>query len=232
MDLVRSLKISTCIVLLVALVWGVCALNAIRNMSQIYGADTYQSARTLELAGEIDAAKAEMYVAQRGAIVATFMGDAARADAMRRDFEAHSAVVRSAFAQLEGLMDNPDDKRYLARIQSDFDGWQREHGKVVLLCRAGDAKAAERHSSVAITPLYEDLTQTTAQWEQFNRQVLAARALSTADQQALWVGVFMVLMFGTCMGCFLYMSNRIAAQQPTTVTDSDASVVPWLLPEI
>ena len=231
MNLVRSLKVSTCIVLLVALVWGVCALNAIRNMSQVYG-DTYESARVLQLAEQINSARAEMYAAQRGSIVAAFMGDAARAEASRRDFEAQSAQVVSAFEQLRQVVDNPDEKAYFARIESDFNGWQREYGKLALLFRAGDPKAAEQHSSLVIAPLYEDLAHTTAQWEQFNRQALAARALSTADQQTLWVGVFILLMFGNCMGCFLYVSNRIAAQHPTAVTESDSSVVPWLSPEI
>jgi len=232
MDLVRSLKISTCIVLLVALLWGVCALNAIRNMSRTYGADTYAPARTLELAGEIDTAKADMYAAQKGTILATFMEDAARVDFMRRDFEAHAAQVSSAFDELQGLLDNPDDQRYLARVQADFAGWQREYGKVVSLCRAGNATAAEQHSVAAITLLYEDMAQTIVQWEQFDRQALAARALSTADQLTLWVGVFIVLMFGVCLGCFLYVSNRMAAQNPTAGADSEGSVAPWLSPEI
>ena len=106
MNLVRSLKVSTCIVLLVALVWGVCALNAIRNMSQVYG-DTYESARVLQLAEQINSARAEMYAAQRGSIVAAFMGDAARAGASRRDFEAQSVQVVSAFEQLRQLVETP-----------------------------------------------------------------------------------------------------------------------------
>jgi len=152
MNLVRSLKVSTCIVLLVALVWGVCTLNAIRNMSQVYG-DTYESARVLQLAEQINSARAEMYAAQRGSIVASFMGDATRAERSRRDFEAQSAQVASAFEQLRQVVDNPDEKAYFARIESDFAGWQREYGKLALLCRAGDPKAAEQHSSLAIAPL-------------------------------------------------------------------------------
>lgn len=232
MNLVNTLKISTCILLVIALIWGVCAINAIRDMSENLDSAVNEAARSLRLAVSINASKADMYVAQRDFILASFMRDQARSGGLRRDFATHSAVMAQNLSDLQRLTADAEGEGLLASIQSDADRWQQEYRHLVRLCEAGDPAAAERHSLSAIAPIYQQLGDLAAHLEESNRRVLAGHSRAVANRQTLWIGAVMLLIFGACLGTFAYVSSRMPEASAAYSHDDRESTVSWLSREM
>ena len=229
MNLVSTLKASTCILLLIALVWGVCAINAIRNMNENLDAAVNESAHSLQLAVKISAIRADMYVSLRGFILATFMADQARAQALRREFAAHSAAMEQTLSDFRQLGSDAESERLLAAIQADAGRWQQEYRQVVRLCEAGNPAAAERHSLASVNPLYNELGDLANQLQESNRRVLAGHSQALAERQTLWIGAVMLLIFGGALGTFAYVSCRLPEAPSGDGKEAKAS---WLSPEI
>ena len=164
MNLVRSLGFHF-IVLLEALVWGVCALT-ICNMSQVYGVLTSWLVPCNWLSISIPPG---LKCSRRiGARTGRFMEDGGARRAMPPRLQSALGAQGVGFRATAATDAQPRRQGLFCEDRIRFRRVAAGDGKLVSLCRAGDPKAAEQHSSLAIAPLYEDLAQTTAQWEQFN----------------------------------------------------------------
>jgi hypothetical protein len=118
----------------------------------------------------------------------------------------------------------PDAVVLVAKIQSDLEYWQQQSKEVARLCQQGNPSAAEQYTIAKITPLYSDLAQSAIQLEESNRSALATKSQNIADRQIMWVGAIALLIFGGCMGTFLFVTSRMTWEVPAAESHDAATM--------
>jgi methyl-accepting chemotaxis protein len=193
-----SAKLRLCFLALSALmlILGASSIYAIRSLNQSFDRAVAKTARKLQLGGQINTIKAEMYVAQRGLVLATFMKDRDRATAARSEFEAQAAKLKATLDETAPLVSVPEGKRLFPIMKADFAAWLVEFTEVARLCEGGNPAQAQLHSFDKIAPVYLDLGQTASRFVAVYQEVLESDASAAAEQywRSLWTAIVLLLL--------------------------------------
>jgi methyl-accepting chemotaxis protein len=197
------------------------SISSIRALRERFDIAVDKTARKLELGGRMNTIKSDMYVSQRGAVLAAFMKDPARAASMRQDFETRVALMKSTLDEVRPLMSNPEGKRLLVIIEASFNAWLPEYREVMRLCDAGDLNAAQAFSFEKVPPIYKQLGAALTDFVQVYQGALEADKKAGADQYStsLWIAIVLIMI---SMGCIavggylvygIYNGIRLAANE-------------------
>ena len=215
----KGLVAFVAVLVLTMVLLGYSSVSSIRNSKARFDIAVDKTARKMMLGGRLDSIKSDMYVAQRGSVLAAFLKDASRTASSRLDFEAHAAQMRSTMEELRPLMSNPEGKRLLGVIEEDFNAWLPEYREVTRLCDAGDPAAAQAHSFSKIAPIYVRLGEATAAFVEVYRKTLDNDKQTTAEQYttSLWIAIGLICLSVLCIGIggrivrTIYSSIQLAA---------------------
>src|SRR5579863_2360238 len=120
-----SAKLRLCFFALSALmiILGATSIYAIRSLNQHFDQAVAKTARKLQLGGQINTVKSDMFLAQRGMVLATFMKDRDRAAAQKREFEAQAAKLKATLDETAPLVSVPEGKRLFPIMEADLAVW-------------------------------------------------------------------------------------------------------------
>ena len=217
----RGLMIFVAALVLTMIFSGYTSISSIRGLRDRFDNAVDKTARKMDLGGKLDTIKSDMYVSQRGAVLAAFMKDPARMASLRQEFGAHVAEMRATLEEVRPLMSNPEGKRLLGIIETNFDAWLPEYQEVIRLCDQGDPTAAQLHSFDKIAPHYKQLGEAAAQFSAVYRGVLESDKKAAADQYStsLWTAVGLICISMLCIGVggyivhSIYNSIKVAASE-------------------
>jgi methyl-accepting chemotaxis protein len=189
MTIGKKLMLSFGLVLAVGGTIASVSLWTIKGLNARFDTAVSKTARKLQLGSELDQIKSDMYVAQRGFVLATFMKDNSRAEAQRAEFDSQVGRMKQKLEDIHPLITVPAGRRLLVIFENDFTSWLNEYQTVLRLCESGSPDDAQRHSFTKIAPIYKDMTATGEQFVEVYRKVLEAdkRAASQDYEQTLWV---------------------------------------------
>jgi methyl-accepting chemotaxis protein/methyl-accepting chemotaxis protein-1 (serine sensor receptor) len=164
------------------------ALWTIKGLNTRFDTAVAKTARKLQLGSEINEIKSDMYVAQRGFVLATFMKDRSQAETQRAGFDTQVAKINKKLDEIRPLISVPEGRRLLGVFENDLSSWLNEYPTVLRLCQAGNPNGAQQHSFAKIAPVYRNMTTTGDQFVEVYRAALEAdKQAATQDyEQALW----------------------------------------------
>jgi len=193
-----SAKLRLCFFALSALmiILGATSIYAIRSLNQHFDQAVAKTARKLQLGGQINTVKSDMYVAQRGMVLATFMKDRDRAAAQKREFEAQAVKLKATLEETASLVSVPEGKRLFPIMQADFAAWLVQFPEVARLCESGNPTSAQELSFDKIAPVYQDLGQAAARFVTVYQEVLEGDAMAASEQywRSLWTAIVILLL--------------------------------------
>jgi methyl-accepting chemotaxis protein len=197
------------------LILGGTSIYAIGSMNQHFETAVAKTVRKLQLGGQIDTIKSDMYVAQRGMVLGTFMKDRDRAAAQKREFEAQAAKLKATLDETAPLVSVPEGKRLFPIMQADFAAWLERFQEIAGLCESGDPTKAQQISFDKVAPIYRDLGDASAQFIAVYQSVLASDAAAASAEYAsnLWIAGA-ILCLGALAGAGIFLligrlSNRL-----------------------
>ena len=166
-----------------AFLWKVGSLNTRFDMA------VSKTARKLQLGAELNQVKSDMYVAQRGMVLAAFMKDSSRTEAQRLEFDNQTQKMVQKLNEIHPLISVPEGRRLLAVFEEGFSRWQGEYRIVLQLCQSGNPDAAQRHSFDQIAPLYRQMSDAGSKFVDVYRRVLEEDQRSAASdyKETLWI---------------------------------------------
>ncbi|SPE36316.1 Methyl-accepting chemotaxis sensory transducer [Candidatus Sulfopaludibacter sp. SbA3] len=185
----KKLFLATASFVVLTMALGYWSISSIRAAQQRFDTAVAKTAKKMELGGRLDTIKSDMYVSQRGSVLATFMKDGARAASLRQEFERQAQEMSAALEELRPLISVPEGRRLMGIIEDKFHAWLPEYQEVVRLCAAGKPAAAQQHSFDKIAPNYKQLGEAAQQFVQVYRKVLEEdRATAQAQYTStLWI---------------------------------------------
>ncbi len=219
MTIGKKLLLSTGAFVLMTLALGSWAMVSNRAAKQRFDKAVASSARKLQLGGQMDTIKSDMYVSQRGAVLAAFMKDPVRTVALRREFDQHVQEMSATLDQIRPLMSNPEGKRLLAIVEGSFQAWLPEYREVLRLCDAGNPNAAQLHSFDKIAPLYKQLGEALTRFTQVYRTELEANQAETTTEYSttIWVSSALIFLSLLCSVVTVAMIRNINRHLMRTV---------------
>jgi methyl-accepting chemotaxis protein len=193
----------------VTLIMGLSSVLALRSMNQSFETAVQKTARKLQLGGSIDTIKSDMYVAQRGMVLATFMKDRDKAGAQKREFEAQAAKMKATLDETAPLVSVPEGKRLFPIMNTDLDSWLVNYQEVVRLCENGNPAKAQQLSFDKIAPIYRDFGETASRFIAVYQDVLSSdvNAATAEYSRNVWIATTL-LGLSALVGIALLLVTR------------------------
>jgi len=194
MTIGKKLMLAFGLVLAVGGMISAVSLWSIKGLSARFETAVSKTARKLQMGAELNQIKSDMYVAQRGMVLATFMKDNSRAETQRTEFDSQVAKMNKKLEEIRPLISVPEGRRLLAVFEKDLSSWLSEYQTVVRLCQSDNPNEAQQHSFAKIAPTYKEMTATGDQFVEVYREVLDGdkRAAEQDYAQALWLSLLSV----------------------------------------
>src|SRR6266567_2744393 len=158
------------------------SISSIRGMRDRFDTAVGKTARKMELGGKLDTIKSDMFATQRASVLAAFTKDPARVASERQQFDSRAALMKSTLEEVRPLMSNPEGKRLLAIIETNFTAWLPEYQEVQRLIDAGDPAAAQLHTYSKVAPLYNDLGRASAEFVEVYKHALDSDKLAAEEE--------------------------------------------------
>jgi len=152
----KRLALAMTAVLVLTLLLGGSYLFAIRSMDASFDRTADVTMRKVQLGAELDAIKSDMYLAQRGFVLGAFLGDSARMEDERTQFQNKTALFRQELEEVRPLLVTAEDQALVVSMRQKSDDWMREFTEVDRFVNAGDPYSAQKHSFAKIKPIYND----------------------------------------------------------------------------
>jgi methyl-accepting chemotaxis protein/methyl-accepting chemotaxis protein-1 (serine sensor receptor) len=190
---------------------GYWSISSIRGLSDRFDIAVEKTARKMELGGRLGTIKSDMYVSQRGTLLAAFIKDPARISSSRQEFENRASLMRSTLDEARPLMSNPEGKRLLAIIEANFTAWLPEYREVQRLVDMGDPLVAQTYSFSKITPLYTDLGRASTDFVEVYKRSLESERLAAGEEYSasLRIAIGLICLSLLCIGVGGYIAGRI-----------------------
>jgi len=178
------------------LILGMTSVLSLRSMNTIIERTGGVTARKLELSGRVESLISQMFLAQRGFVIATFMKERDRAEAQRRDFDAKTAAAKAALEEIRPLLVTAEGKQLYSTVTGDLQKWLDLYPEVIRLCEIGNPAKAQTLSFDRILPIYNELGAAIERWNDLNHGLLAADQKSSADEYArgLWIAIGLLIL--------------------------------------
>jgi len=217
------------------LVLGICGMTAavslwsMKGLSARFDTAVSKTARKLQLGLELNEIKSDMYVAQRGMVLATFMKDKSRAETQRTEFDSQVARMNKKLEEIHPLISVPEGRRLLAVFENDLSSWLTEYQTVLRLCQSGHPDEAQQHSFSKIAPVYKDMTATGGQFVEVYREVLETdkRAAAQDYEEALrisFLSIGALAMIGVAVFLVVRRMSRSLQQVASNLSEGAEQV--------
>jgi methyl-accepting chemotaxis protein len=182
---------------------------AIREMKASLDRTADVTMRKVRLGVELDTIKSDMYVAQRGFVLAAFLGDSARMQEEHAEFQNQTALFRKTLDGVAPLLETTQGKELVATMGQKADDWTREFAEVDRLVNGGDPYSAQKQSLAKIQPIYRDLGQAADQFVATATRVLEGdRAQQNSDYvKSIWTAAILSLLTVGCV-VFVFVMTR------------------------
>ena len=145
MTIGKKLVIAVGAMFLMAGALGYSGLSSNSTFKNLFDEVVDKTNRKSELAGAVTAATAEMFVAQRGVILAAYLKDPVEVETNRSKFQKADDALRNALAELKNLA-NRDDVKKLADAVAGLEAeWLPHYQDLVRQCEAGNPDEANRY---------------------------------------------------------------------------------------
>jgi len=204
---------------------GAASIYSLHSMNQHFETAVAKTARKLELGGEINTIKSDMFLAQRGMVLATFMKDRDRAAAQKREFEAQAAKLKATLDETAPLVSVPEGKRLFPIMEADLAVWIPLAEEVLRLCESDNPSKAQQISFEKIVPVYRDLGDNAGLFIKVYQGVLANDGAAASEDywRSFWLTIVLLgIAVPTGVGVFL-MIGRFSSQLRQFVVELSSS---------
>ena len=205
----KRLALAMTAVLVLTLLLGGSYLFAIRSMDASFDRTADVTMRKVQLGAELDAIKSDMYLAQRGFVLGAFLGDSARMQDERTQFQNKTALFRQELEEVRPLLVTAEDQALVVSMRQKSDDWMREFTEVDRFVNAGDPYSAQKHSFAKIKPIYNDLGRAVDQFVGAVKGILERdRAQENAEYvRSIWTAAILSLLTIGCV-VFVFVMTR------------------------
>jgi len=145
------------------------SILATRSLRRQLTSEFVKSAATLDNARQVSAGIANMRSAMRGVSLFSMTHNPSQLAKARAGFEATSADVRSAVAQMESTELEDTDRATVNSIRSALDQWVQGWPQFSNLSAAGEGEQANAYALQNLTPVIDRLQQSAAELGRANR---------------------------------------------------------------
>ena len=114
------------------------------SLSDSLDSATGKTLRKVELAGVLDASRANMAAGQRGVVMFTYSKDSSQSTAARQLYRDSSETFRKALAELGPLLSIEEGKQIVSDMEARFAQWLPAYAELVQLADAGNPDGAAK----------------------------------------------------------------------------------------
>ena len=211
MTIGKKLFLATCTFVVLNMTLGYWSISSIRSAKQRFDFAVAKTAKKLELGGEIDTLKSDMYSIQESLLLAAFLKDTARSTALRQEFVVRTQKMSAVLDEIRPLISVPEGRRLLLVAEERYQTWLPQFQEAMRMVDAGDPVAASRHSFAKSTPAYAQMGDALSQFIQVYRRVLE-QGRAEADQEfsnTLWISAILIALSLVCSGAVLVVVRGI-----------------------
>ncbi len=182
----------------VAGILGYAGLHTVSSMDKTITQLVNVSSKKLDLVGAMNAAEADMFVAQRGMILSAFVKDSAKVESERTAFLSKSAIAKKKLEEVRGLLSSDATERYTASLNGELDRWLAEFTNLTKLVREGRTDEAMTFAGERIVPIHEKFSSAAEEFGallrlQMNEDVAASESRSASSTAIAWVLIVITL---------------------------------------
>ncbi len=207
----KRLSLAMAAVLTVTLLLSGAYAIAIRSLDTSFDRTADKTVLKVQIGGEMDSAKSDMYVAQRGFVLAAFLGDSARMQEEHERFQSQTVLFRQKLEQVKPLLETSEGKALVVTMEQKVDDWVREFVEVDRLVNTGDPYSAQKRSQATIQPIYRSLGQAADQFVETAKKVLEKdRAQENNDvARSYWTAAILSLLTIGCVAIVFVMTRGL-----------------------
>ncbi|MFN3325335.1 MAG: methyl-accepting chemotaxis protein [Bryobacteraceae bacterium] len=182
-----------------AVIIGACGMWAIDKLENRLRIATDQMARKIELAGAINTATSDMYVAQRGMFLQTMIRNREGIEKAKEDYHRSGADAEQALREILPLLDSNSGRELAARIQENLKTWQDAAVELMKMCEAGNGAGAVRRGLQTSFPLYQKIGRDAVALVELQQAALA-RERNDAASDTAWSRWLMMAVLAVLVG--------------------------------
>jgi methyl-accepting chemotaxis protein/methyl-accepting chemotaxis protein-1 (serine sensor receptor) len=215
----KRLALAMTAVLILTMLLSGAYVMAIHSMDASFNRTADVTVRKVQMGGELDSIKSDMYVAQRGFVLAAFLGDSAREQEERAQFQNLAAQFRQKLEQVKPLVVTAEGRSMVVVMGQKMDEWVGQFAEVERLVNAGDPYSAQKHSFSKIAPIYNDLGVAAAHFVETANGVLERdRAQENGDLgRNMWTAAILSLLTVACVAFVFLMTRGLNAHLRSAV---------------
>ena len=207
----------TAVLFVLLLVSGLVSVSSLASMQDQLDVIADQTARKIQLAGEINMTQALMLSGQRRIILYAERNDLGAVDREREKFEQFAALVLEKAQELRPMLVTEESREIVARVAENIAAWQPRFARIVDLCRTGRADDAFQLAVDTTVPisnaLDKDLDRLVATQDEFlaHDKEMAA-SLYFRNRTTALILVCLSIIVGSIMAFQVIAINRSLRQ--------------------
>lgn len=193
------------------LLLGVSSIYAIHSLNQSFEIAVHKTARKLQLFGEINTIKSDLYLAERGVVLGAFARDREGTMARRREFEAAEAQINAKFDEVAPLVSVPEAIRLMPVLRDDINKFSATFREVDRLSESGNGAKAVEYGWERNPAVLKNMQETADRLVSIYQEVLTndANAANQAYWRSIWVAVGLLLLSAAVGVLMLLMTGQV-----------------------
>ncbi len=203
------------------LILGITSLVSLRAVNQIMERTSQNTMRKVILSGKLATLRSDMYVAQRGMVLATFMKDRERVSTQKQEFERLAAQTKATLDEVEPLLVTVEGKQLVATMRGALEKWAGLYQEVVRQCESGNPTKGQEISFTKIAPVYQELGDGANRWIVLTQGLLADDEKTAAEQysRAIWITIALLILSALVGVGILLVTRQVNNQLRKMVAD-------------
>jgi methyl-accepting chemotaxis protein/methyl-accepting chemotaxis protein-1 (serine sensor receptor) len=215
--------------LLFSCILSLGSLAALSGSKNRFDTAVNQTARKLELLGDIDASQKELFSDQRAVILYTFAKDAPHREQFRQEFDRDLAALRLALSALRPLLILERAKALTQTIETSLDQWMPAYQQLLALANADKPGEALTVSREKVLPLRDRISTAVNELIKIQQELLESDKASAAQNYSLCrflsiAGLLLALLLGALVLFEVRRANRTLQHVATEIGTSSAQV--------
>ena len=136
---------------------GFTFLTVVGTLKETFEVAVDKTAQKIALAGQLNAAEADMMVGERGVLLAALTKNTPQMDASKRKFVESAEVATRALNNIAPLLVDEEGRRLLAEMKSGIAEWVKHYSELERLADSGDPAAGFTYGVEHTAPIYDAL---------------------------------------------------------------------------
>ena len=188
-----------------------------------------QTARKLDLLGDINALQANMFSNQRAIVLYSFSKDAANRERFRQEFQKEAGDLRSTLSALHPLLVLERGRQLTQGMEAALDQWLLEYQQIQALANADKPTEALTRSREKVLPLHDTISKAAEELLKMQQNLLASDKAEAEQNYALhrWIslaGLLVSLVLGGLVLMSVRGAHRALKHVASEIADSSAQV--------